>query len=142
MKYWDTSALLRAWKEGWVPAAGITRSHSISEWVAIQTGRGLVYQNPDGTLIKRNLSPRDAVREARRMFANLRFEDLTGDQTLAAMEMAARIDGLKGAAIHDYMHARTAELKKARSIVTLNLADFSRMTKLPLELPVKHVGGR
>jgi catalase (peroxidase I) len=108
--------------------------------MAIQTGRGLVYQAPDGTLIKRNLSPVDAAKEARRMFANLRFEDLTSEQTLAAMGAAAKICGVKGAAIHNFMHARTAELKKAQSIVTLNHADFSRMTKLPLELPVKNLG--
>ena len=54
MRYWDTAALLRAWKENWEPAGGMTRSHTVAEWMAIQTGRGMVYRTPQGQLVKRN----------------------------------------------------------------------------------------
>jgi hypothetical protein len=84
VKYWDTSALLRAWKDGWAPVDGFTRPHTVAEWMAIQTGRGLVYRTAKGELIKRNLSPGDAAKEAQRLFAGVAFRDLTGPQTLEA----------------------------------------------------------
>lgn len=136
MKYYDTSALLRAWKEGWVPADGMTRSHTVAEWIAIQTGRGLVYRMPSGQLVKRNLSPADAAREALRLFAHLTFRDLSGAQTLEAAGIAATKEGVRGGNFHDFLHARTAETFGARCIVTLNTRDYRMMTDLPLELPV------
>jgi predicted nucleic acid-binding protein len=135
VKYWDTSALLRAWKEGWVPSRGMTRSHSVAEWLSIQ-GRGLVYRTPRGEMVKRNLSPADAATEAQRLFANLTFRDLSGAQTLEAARMAAARKGVRGRNFHDFLHARTAEVHAAESIVTLNVRDYALMTDLPLESPV------
>ncbi len=137
MKYYDTSALLRAWKEGWTPERGLTRSHAVSEWISIQTGRGLVYRAPDGRMMKRNLSPADASREAHRLFALLTFRDLTGPQILEAAGLAAAKERIRGGNFHDFVHARTAEIFGAECIVTLNLRDYSMMTDLPLELPQK-----
>jgi predicted nucleic acid-binding protein len=137
VKYWDTSALLRAWKEGWAPSAGITRSHTVAEWIAIQTGRGLVYRTAKGELIKRNLSPADAAKEARRIFTGLTFHDLTGNQTLEAAAAAAAKSGIRGSNFHDFLHARTAEIFGAEAIVTLNLRDYAMMTALPLFAPAR-----
>jgi hypothetical protein len=137
VKYYDTSALLRAWKEGWAPGHGMTRSRTVAEWMAIQTGRGLVYRAPDGRLVKRNLSPADASREARRLFARLTFHDLSRPQTLEAAGIAATKDGVRGGNFHDFLHARTAENSGAECIVTLNLRDHRMMTDLALELPVR-----
>ena len=137
MKYYDTSALLRAWKEGWAPERGLTRSHTVSEWISIQTGRGLVYRAPDGRMMKRNLSPADASREAERIFARLTFHDLTAPQILEAAGLAAAKERIRGGNFHDFVHARTAEIFGAECIVTLNLRDYSMMTNLPLELPQK-----
>jgi predicted nucleic acid-binding protein len=140
MRYWDTAALLRAWKEDWIPASGFTRSHTVAEWIAIQTGRGLVYRTPQGQFIKRNLSPKDAAKEAERIFAKLKFQDLRGEQILEAAKLAAKKTGVGGNNFHDFIHVRTAEIYGAGSIVTLNLRDYSRMTKLPLEEPVRGMG--
>ena len=137
MKYYDTSALLRAWKEGWAPGPGLTRSHTVAEWISIQTGRGLVYRTPQGQLVKRNLSPADAAREAQQLFVQLTFRDLTGAQTLEAALLAATKLGVRGGNFHDFVHARTAEVFGAECIVTLNLRDYGMMTDLPLELPLK-----
>ena len=135
MKYWDTSALLRAWKEGWIPREGMTRPHSVAEWVSIQTGRGLVYQLPDGSLVKQNLSPTDAANEARRLFANFHFVSLSGDQTLAAAAAPAKIPAVQGPVVHDFMHIAAAEQHRAESLVTLNVHEWSKMTKLRIEAP-------
>jgi predicted nucleic acid-binding protein len=139
MRYWDTAALLRAWKENWFPAEGITRSHSVAEWMAIQTGRGLVYRTPQGQLLKRNLSPLDAAREIRRPVVNLTFRDLTAQQVLEASEPSGPIPDIRGGNFHDFLHARTAEVYGASSIVTLNPRDYARMTKLPLEIPSRGI---
>jgi predicted nucleic acid-binding protein len=137
VKYYDTSALLRAWKEGWMPMEGMTRTHTVAEWISIQTGRGLVYRDPYGQLVKRNLSPTDAAREAQRVFGHLVFRDLSGPQTLEAAVLAAEREGIRGSNFHDFLHARTAETFGATTIVTLNMADFRMMTSLPLEHPLQ-----
>ena len=137
MKYYDTSALLRAWKEGWAPERGLTRSHTVAEWISIQTGRGLVYRTPQGQLVKHNLSPADAAGEAQQLFAQLTFRDLTGAQTLEAARLAATKRGVRGGNFHDFVHARTAEVFGAECIVTLNLRDYGLMTDLPLELSLE-----
>jgi predicted nucleic acid-binding protein len=115
----------------------MTRSHSVAEWISIQTGRGLVYRAPDGQMLKRNLSPADAADEAQSLFAHLTFCDLSGPQTLEAAVMAATKGGIRGGNFHDFLHARTAESFGAESIVTLNLRDYKMMTDLPLELPLR-----
>ena len=120
-----------------MPIEGVTRSHTVAEWISIQTGRGLVYRDPDGQLVKRNLSPTDAAREAQRVFAHLVFRDLSGPQTLEAAVMASARDGIRGSNFHDFLHACTAEAFEATSIVTLNMADFRKMTNLPLEHPLQ-----
>jgi hypothetical protein len=135
MRYWDTAALLRAWKEDWIPEGGMTRSHTLAEWFAIQTGRGLVYRTPQGQLVKKNLSPHDAAREIRGLVANLTFRDLTTEEVLASTEQAANASGIKGNSFHDFLHVRAAEIHRAKSIVTLNFGDYARMTQLPLEAP-------
>jgi hypothetical protein len=58
-----------------MPIEGMTRSHTVAEWISIQTARSLVYRDPDGQLVKRNLSPTDAAREAQRVFSRLVFRD-------------------------------------------------------------------
>ena len=115
----------------------MTRSHTVAEWVAVQTGRGLVYRTSQGQLVKKNLSPKDAAREIRRLCAGLTFYGLSGPQVLEAADRATGLPGVQGSSFHDFLHARTAELHNAQSIVTLNLGDYARMTKLPLETPLK-----
>ena len=50
--------------------------------------------------------------------------------------MAAARKGVRGRNFHDFLHARTAEVHAAGSIVTLNMRDYALMTDLPLEPPV------
>lgn len=115
----------------------MTRSHSVAEWISIQTGRGLVYRTPDGMMVKRNLSPADAALEAEKLFAHLTFRDLSGRETLEAAAAAAHKPGVRGGNFHDFLHARTAEKFEADCIVTLNMRDYRMMTDLPLELPTQ-----
>jgi hypothetical protein len=137
MKYWDTSAMLRAWKEDWRPGAGITRTHTISEWYHIQTGRGLLFTAPDGSREKRALTPATAAREARALFKSLTFVELEAGQVFDALDALAKIPGLKASAVHDFLHIRAAELNHATAAVTLNQEEWGKMTGLRLELPRK-----
>lgn len=120
-----------------MPIEGMTRSHTVTEWISIPTSRGLVYRDPDGQLVKRNLSPTDAASEAQRVFSGLVFRHLSGAQTLEAAVLASAREGIRGSNFHDFLHARTAEAFGATSIVTLNMADFRKMTNLPLEHPIQ-----
>lgn len=81
--------------------------------------------------------PEKLSSQAERLFARLTFCDLTGAQTLEAAGLAASKGGIRGGNFHDFVHARTAEVFGAESIVTLNLRDYGMMTDLPLELPAK-----
>jgi hypothetical protein len=116
----------------------MTRADTVAEWISIQTGRGLVYRSPRGELVKRNLSPGDAAHEAPRLFAELEFRDLSGEQTLQAAATAALKEGVRGSNFHDFLHVRTAEIFGAERIVTLNMRDYAMMTDLPLELPARN----
>jgi hypothetical protein len=97
----------------------------------------LVYRTPQGELVKQNLSPADAAKEAKRLFAQLVFRELSGQQTLESAEAAASKLGIRGGNFHDFLHARTAEIFGAACIVTLNTRDYSIMTDIPLELQLK-----
>ncbi len=138
MKYWDTSALLRAWKEGWKPAEGMTRPHTLSEWTHVQCGRGLLYILPDGSQEKRTLSRPTAANEVERMVSEMQMVELTGPQIIEALKAWAAIPGLKANSVHDFLHIRAAELHNAKAIVTLNVTEWARMTTLRLEPPVNN----
>ena len=132
-RYWDTSGLIRAYLKGWKPD-GLTRSHSISEFLCVLTGPG-VMKEKNGQLVKQVLPPNIAAQEARSLFNRMTFVDLDGQKTLDAGDALAKIPNVKGVKVHDFMHAYAAEQNQAEAIVTLNLKDFVAMTKLPLEMP-------
>ena len=132
-RYWDTSGIIRAYLNGWTPE-GVTHAHAIAEFVCVLTGPGVLVQK-DGQPVKKVVNMEAAAKAARRMFARLQFQDLSGSETLAAMERAAKIPNVTGRHVHDFVHVAAAEKHNADAIVTLNLKDFSRMTKLRLESP-------
>jgi hypothetical protein len=131
--YWDTSGLIRAYVMKQKPE-GVTRSHSISEFFCVPSGPGLAVIE-DGKTVKKALSPTGAAKAARETFAALEFVDLTGPQTLDAVENSVKVRDVIGKHVHDWLHCKAAERAGADRIMTINLKDFSRMTKLRLEIP-------
>ena len=134
--YWDTSGLIRAYVLRQKPQ-GVTRAHSVSEFFCVLSGPGLAVIE-SGNLVKKALAPAAAARAARETFAALKFVDLSGPQTVEAVEDSLKARDVTGKHIHDWMHCKAAERCGASRIMTLNLKDFSRMTKLRLEVPSEH----
>jgi hypothetical protein len=131
--YWDTSGLIRAYVMKQKPQ-GVTRAHTVSEFFCVLSGPGLAVTE-SGKTVKKALSPTGAAKATRETFSNLGFFDLTGLQTIDAVEASAKVRDIIGRNIHDWIHCKAAEQWGAESIATVNLKDFSRMTKLPLEMP-------
>jgi predicted nucleic acid-binding protein len=133
MTYLDTSALIRAWRLKLVPAQ-ITRAHSVAEFYATLT-RGLTV-TVQGVKTRVQFSPKVAVEGARTTFAAMKFQDLTGKQALAELDLAAK-NNVQAANIHDWMHAAAAATAGCREIVTTNEKHFKSVTKLKLTDPAK-----
>lgn len=125
--YWDSSSLVKALLglTAW-PASGqaITRAHALAECFSTLTG---------GRLPQR-VEADDAWRLLQALAGRLRLVELTGAETLAALAQARR-RGVRGGAVHDYLHAVAAEQHGAARIATENLADFTALTRLPCFSP-------
>ena len=134
--YWDTSALIRAYVMKQKPQ-GITRSHTVSEFFCVLSGPGLAVIE-SGKTVKKALSPVGAAKATRETFSGLDFFDLNGMQTIEAVGDSAKVRDIIGRNIHDWMHCKAAEQCGAERILTVNMKDFSRMTRLPLEAPSEH----
>ncbi len=132
MIYFDTSALIRAWRLGKAPE-GVTRAHSVAEFYCVLTGPGLKTVER-GRTVAAVLRPKDAVEAARRTFANLTFREVSGAEALEAAKRAADANEA-GKNIHDWMHCAAAVLSHCGQIATLNAKDFSRMTTLRIVSP-------
>ena len=134
--YWDTSGLIRAYVMKQKPQ-GMTRSHTVSEFFCVLSGPGLAVTE-SGKTVKKALSPAGAAKATRDTFSNLGFYDLTGPQTIGAVEASAKVRDIIGRNIHDWLHCKAAEQCGAEKIFTVNMKDFSRMTTLPLAIPSEH----
>ncbi len=116
--YWDSSALFNALASKTVfdrfdSDEHITRSHGFAEVFSHLTGRGLPMK--DGT--RQKVSPADAAKMLSTLAKRLSLRDLSGAETLAAIEMADK-RGIQGARIHDLLHARAACLGGAQKVLT------------------------
>ena len=116
--YWDSSALFNALASKTVfdrfdSDEHITRSHGFAEVFSHLTGRGLPMK--DGT--RHKVSPADAAKMLSSLAKRLSLRDLSGAETLAAIELADK-RGIQGARIHDLLHARAACLGEAQKILT------------------------
>jgi predicted nucleic acid-binding protein len=115
--YWDSSALLEilhdpALRDKLSTERDGTRPHSLAEVFSTLT---------------KGVNFRYSAEDAARMLADLRkdlsFIELTEDETLAAIRTARRL-GVRGARIHDLMHAWAARKYGAETLMTLDTAGF------------------
>jgi len=120
--YWDSSALLNALASKPVVERlkgdeHFTRSHAYAEVFSHLTGRGL----PMKTGARQRVSNEDAAKMLLDLSKHLRTRDLTEKETLDTIELSRR-RGVEGARIHDLLHARTAALIRADTILTRDLS--------------------
>jgi len=116
--YWDSSALVEAVKDAALRARlhkekGISRPHALSEVFCTLTG------NP-----KLRFDAEYAARTVEQLADELEFCDLTPAEMIAAFK-AARRKGVRGAHVHDLLHAAAADKSGAHELLTLDQNDYA-----------------
>jgi predicted nucleic acid-binding protein len=124
--YWDSSALIEAIeipaiRDRIKPADNATRSHTLSELFSTLT-KGVNYR----------YSPADAAAVIADLRTDMTFVDLTADEMIDAIKQASG-QGVRGARIHDLMHAWAAKKWQADVLLTLDRAGFSTL-KVPVKI--------
>jgi|SRR6185312_15421633 len=127
--YWDSSALIKALHDQKLrtslsPGKDGTRPHSLAELFSTLT-KGVNF----------HYSPTDAAAMIESLARSLDFIELRADDAVAVVK-AASSQGVRGARIHDLMHAAAAQKYKATVIYTLDKAGFSTLkTSVPAQAP-------
>jgi len=118
--YRDSSALVEALH---IPSqrdkirleTAVTRPHSLAEIFSTLT-KGLIYQ----------YSPDDAAKILSDLKNDISFVELNADETQNAIHQARKL-GVRGARIHDLMHAQAAIKSEADVLLTLDKTGFSSL---------------
>jgi predicted nucleic acid-binding protein len=97
----------------------VVHVHALNETFATLTGGSL------GFRVDANLAAR-MIRE--RIIARSSMIVLNADDVTAALDQA-RVHGVRGGAVYDYMHLVAARKGQAEVIYTLNLADFHQLKR-------------
>jgi predicted nucleic acid-binding protein len=127
--YWDSSALVKACvvsalRLRLTNEKGVTRKHALAETFAALTGKPSFGVNAS-----------QAATLLEDLLQDLQFVELTpGDYVDAAK--AATAEGVRGGAIHDWLHVRAAIKAGALKFVSSD-ADFTKLlpAAIPLETP-------
>ena len=124
--YWDSSALIEALHDAKLrarirPSEHATRPHSLAEIFSTLT-KGVNFR----------YSPSDAAKMAEDLAKDLDFVELSAAETVSVLKKANSM-GVRGARIHDLMHAEAASKYGADLLLTLDDAGF-RTLKLSLRV--------
>jgi hypothetical protein len=89
--YWDSSAIVQFYAQGRVSEiSGVTRVHSLAEVFSALTGGGFLLVMPDGSKRHKRLSLAAAAIVLSRIYDQLKFLELTAEETLAAIKEARK----------------------------------------------------
>ncbi len=126
--YWDSSALVLALHDPVVRSRiklgqSVTRPHALAEVFSTLT-KGINFR----------YSPKDAANMVRDLADDLDFIELSSNEALKTIN-SANENGVRGARIHDLMHAAAALKSKAAALVTLDQSGFTAL-KLELEIQI------
>ena len=121
--YWDSSALIKALHDQKLRTSlrrgkDGTRPHSLAELFSTLT-KGVNF----------HYSPADAAAMIESLAESLDFVELSAADAVAAAKTASA-QGVRGARIHDLMHAVAAQKYKATVLFTLDEAGFSTLKSL------------
>jgi hypothetical protein len=138
--FWDTSAAINALVSPQVwdrlsTDQHFARLHLFAEFFATMTGRGIPVKDRAGNLARMVLTPSDAARWLREFAAKVDLVELTPQETLDALDGAAR-HGVQGGRVYDYGHSLAADKVGAEVLLTRNIADFTGLpSQARLEWP-------
>ena len=118
--YWDSSALVEALHDPNIrvrikPRDNATRPHSLTEVFSTLT-KGVQFR----------YAPADAAKMIADLTADLAFVELNSAETLSGIR-EANSQGVRGARIHDLMHALAAKKWGADLLLTLDEPGFSTL---------------
>ena len=124
--YWDSSALIEALHDAKLrsrirPGANGTRPHSLAEVFSTLT-KGVNFR----------YSPSDAAKMAEDLAKDLDFIELSAAETVSVLQKTNSL-GVRGARIHDLLHAEAASKYGAELLLTLDGAGFGTL-KLSLRV--------
>ncbi len=125
--YWDSSAIIAAWISPEIRMRlhrerGVTRTHSLAEVFSAFTGGSLtIRQDAD-----------EAARTIANLAQDLDFVDLDRTEVVAALRLA-RVKGVRGGRVYDYLHAVAAEKIQAEKLLTVDRGDFNGITAMKIE---------
>jgi len=128
--YWDSSALVAALQSPTVRDAleaeqAVTRSHALAEIFSTMTGGRLGFR----------IEADSVCLMIRELLEVLEIVELTPEQVVDHMSRA-RVKGVRGGAIYDFLHAATAVEHDCGRVVTLNGSDFAGLfERLKVEEP-------
>jgi predicted nucleic acid-binding protein len=116
--YWDSSALVEALHNQTLrdkirPHAAVTRPHSLAEVFSTLT-KGVNFR----------YTAEDAAKMLADLKTDLDFVELTAEDAMTTINEASD-HGVRGARIHDLMHAAAAVKSGAKILLTLDTAGFS-----------------
>jgi predicted nucleic acid-binding protein len=118
--YWDSSALVIATQDAdlrrrLVRERGFARTHVLAETFSALTGKMDIRMDADS-----------AAKLLEQMAADLDFLDLSHRDVLSALK-SAKLRGVRGGRIHDYLHALAAKKAGADSLLTNDRNDFESL---------------
>jgi predicted nucleic acid-binding protein len=127
--YWDSSALIKALHDQKLRTSlkrgkDGTRPHSLSEIFSTLTKK-----------VSFHYSANEAAEIIESLADSLDFVELNAEEAVSAINSASS-QGVRGARIHDLMHAVAAQKYQATVIFTLDEAGFSTLkTSIPSKAP-------
>ena len=127
--YWDSSALIELLHQPRLRATlsakdHFTRVHTLSELFSTLT-KGVNFR----------YSADDAAKMIEDLARDLSFVELSKGDALTTIKTAKRL-GVRGARVHDLMHATAARIAGASILMTLDLAGFTGLaTGLTIKTP-------
>ncbi len=129
--YWDSSALidamldqLAAVKTFETEPQKVTRCHTFAETFSHLTGGRLGFR----------MDADEVAAKLATLAKEMTVISLDGKETLDALSQA-RKRGVRGGAVHDFLHAYAAELHGCEKIFTGNISDFEAVTDLAVIQP-------
>jgi hypothetical protein len=126
--YWNTSAMINAAVSDAVAQrldadTHLARTHNLSEFFAIMTGRGVEIRGLQARAI---WSPKDARKWLRAFVSKVTIVDLSAGEWLDGLDEAG--SKVLGARVYDYGHALAAVKAGADVVLTRNRSDFEGLT--------------
>jgi predicted nucleic acid-binding protein len=120
--YWDSSALVESTldeklENRLVAEGGFARDHVLAEVFSSLTGNAQI-----------RMPANDAAKTIRAMESRLEFVNLTRAELMDAMDKAQSL-GVRGGAVHDYLHALAAKKSGASELLTLDRNDFNGLVR-------------